>query len=92
MLPRQYIPEDNSEHHTRRRENLKPLQIYFAVVPMNLNSAAVILVLLFAFIVQVSLPYKRVGTTKVLYFICLWTSLSGGSKLAAIASDWSAAG
>jgi hypothetical protein len=21
--PRQYIPEDNSEHHTRRRENLK---------------------------------------------------------------------
>jgi hypothetical protein len=21
---RQYIPEDNSEHHTRRRENLKP--------------------------------------------------------------------
>jgi hypothetical protein len=22
-LTRQYIPEDNSEHHTRRRENLK---------------------------------------------------------------------
>jgi hypothetical protein len=22
---RQYIPEDNSEHHTRRRENLKSL-------------------------------------------------------------------
>jgi hypothetical protein len=24
---RQYIPEDNSEHHTRRRENLKSLII-----------------------------------------------------------------
>jgi hypothetical protein len=23
---RQYIPEDNSEHHTRRRENLKSLK------------------------------------------------------------------
>jgi hypothetical protein len=27
---RQYIPEDNSEHHTRRRENLKS-HIYFIV-------------------------------------------------------------
>jgi hypothetical protein len=29
---RQYIPEDNSEHHTRRRENLKShiiIQIFF---------------------------------------------------------------
>jgi hypothetical protein len=25
---RQYIPEDNSEHHTRRRENLKSHIIY----------------------------------------------------------------
>jgi hypothetical protein len=24
---RQYIPEDNSEHHTRRRENLKSHEI-----------------------------------------------------------------
>jgi hypothetical protein len=23
IFTRQYIPEDNSEHHTRRRENLK---------------------------------------------------------------------
>jgi hypothetical protein len=28
---RQYIPEDNSEHHTRRRENLKShtIPVYF---------------------------------------------------------------
>jgi hypothetical protein len=25
---RQYIPEDNSEHHTRRRENLKSHMVY----------------------------------------------------------------
>jgi hypothetical protein len=25
---RQYIPEDNSEHHTRRRENLKSHKAY----------------------------------------------------------------
>jgi hypothetical protein len=25
---RQYIPEDNSEHHTRRRENLKSHKQY----------------------------------------------------------------
>jgi hypothetical protein len=25
---RQYIPEDNSEHHTRRRENLKSQKVY----------------------------------------------------------------
>jgi hypothetical protein len=24
---RQYIPEDNSEHHTRRRENLKSYNV-----------------------------------------------------------------
>jgi hypothetical protein len=30
---RQYIPEDNSEHHTRRRENLKSdLRLYFPSV------------------------------------------------------------
>jgi hypothetical protein len=29
---RQYIPEDNSEHHTRRRENLKS-HIYFLGLP-----------------------------------------------------------
>jgi hypothetical protein len=26
---RQYIPEDNSEHHTRRRENLKSHMVLF---------------------------------------------------------------
>jgi hypothetical protein len=30
---RQYIPEDNSEHHTRRRENLKSNKIYFSLIP-----------------------------------------------------------
>jgi hypothetical protein len=30
---RQYIPEDNSEHHTRRRENLKSHNIYFSLIP-----------------------------------------------------------
>jgi hypothetical protein len=29
---RQYIPEDNSEHHTRRRENLKPQEQTFTNV------------------------------------------------------------
>jgi hypothetical protein len=50
--------------------------MYFAVVLMNLISAAVILVLSFAFIVQFSLPYKRVGKAKVLYIcilVCFWT-------------------
>jgi hypothetical protein len=49
--------------------------MYFAVL-MNLISAAVILVLSFAFIVQFSLPYKRVGKAKVLYIcivVCFWT-------------------
>jgi hypothetical protein len=32
---RQYIPEDNSEHHTRRRENLKSHREYFC--PENIN-------------------------------------------------------
>jgi hypothetical protein len=27
---RQYIPEDNSEHHTRRRENLKSHEVWFS--------------------------------------------------------------
>jgi hypothetical protein len=32
LTTRRYIPEDNSEHHTRRRENLKPhtFQIYLS--------------------------------------------------------------
>jgi predicted anti-sigma-YlaC factor YlaD len=37
---RQYIPEDNSEHHTRRRENLKShrwLLYLFAVYLMSLS-------------------------------------------------------
>jgi hypothetical protein len=29
---RQYIPEDNSEHHTRRRENLKSHYKYFLLI------------------------------------------------------------
>jgi len=29
---RQYIPEDNSEHHTRRRENLKSHKVGIYVV------------------------------------------------------------
>jgi hypothetical protein len=29
---RQYIPEDNSEHHTRRRENLKSHMICHVAV------------------------------------------------------------
>jgi hypothetical protein len=32
---RQYIPEDNSEHHTRRRENLKSHIILFFIVIKN---------------------------------------------------------
>jgi hypothetical protein len=28
QFTRQYIPEDNSKHHTRRRENLKSHKIY----------------------------------------------------------------
>jgi hypothetical protein len=30
---RQYIPEDNSEHHTRSRENLKSHTGYFSRSP-----------------------------------------------------------
>jgi hypothetical protein len=30
---RQYIPEDNSEHHTRRRKNLKSHNIYISLIP-----------------------------------------------------------
>jgi hypothetical protein len=40
--------------------------MYFAVVLVNLISAAVILVLSFAFIDHFSLPNKRVGKAKVL--------------------------
>jgi hypothetical protein len=29
---RQYIPEDNSEHHTRRRENFKSHKVYKVLV------------------------------------------------------------
>jgi hypothetical protein len=29
FFKRQYIPEDNSEHHTRRRENWKSHNMYF---------------------------------------------------------------
>jgi hypothetical protein len=50
--------------------------MYFTVVLMYLISAAVILVLSFAFIVQFSLPYKRVGKAKVFFvciLVCLWT-------------------
>jgi hypothetical protein len=32
---RQYIPEDNSEHHTHRRENLKSQIIIMSVVPLG---------------------------------------------------------
>jgi hypothetical protein len=37
---RQYIPEDNSEHHTRRRENLKShiLSRYDDVVTNEMRS------------------------------------------------------
>jgi hypothetical protein len=38
---RQYIPEDNSEHHTRRRENLKSyknLPVDFAMTVRNRKS------------------------------------------------------
>jgi hypothetical protein len=31
---RQYIPEDNSEHHTRRRENLKSHEINHLLRPV----------------------------------------------------------
>jgi hypothetical protein len=36
---RQYIPEDNSEHHTRRRENLKSHRVSLLVwhLPVNLS-------------------------------------------------------
>jgi hypothetical protein len=33
----QYIPEDNSEHHTRRRENLKSHTVIHIVYPSILN-------------------------------------------------------
>jgi hypothetical protein len=40
-ITRQYIPEDNSEHHTRRRENLKShkvkLYFYYNFVIKELN-------------------------------------------------------
>jgi hypothetical protein len=32
----QYIPEDNSEHHTRRRENLKSHTVYICLSVANL--------------------------------------------------------
>jgi hypothetical protein len=35
---RQYIPEDNSEHHTRRRENLKS-NLYFKLILFVLNAS-----------------------------------------------------
>jgi hypothetical protein len=35
-LTRQYIPEDNSEHHTRRRENLKSRIFFSFILPWNL--------------------------------------------------------
>jgi hypothetical protein len=44
-LTRQYNPEDSSEHHTRRRENLKSHRLYghqneahfFLLVPVQKN-------------------------------------------------------
>jgi hypothetical protein len=33
---RQYIPEDNSEHHTRRRENLKSHNLEFCLFSIEL--------------------------------------------------------
>jgi hypothetical protein len=38
---RQYIPEDNSEHHTRRRENLKSHLFKLAVFLSSLMMEAV---------------------------------------------------
>jgi hypothetical protein len=35
---RQYIPEDNSEHHTRRRENLKSHMMYFGLMEIYRES------------------------------------------------------
>jgi hypothetical protein len=37
---RQYIPEDNSEHHTLRRENLKSHRLYLFLkhTSVNLNT------------------------------------------------------
>jgi hypothetical protein len=34
---RQYIPEDNSEHHTRRRENLKSHKEETAIIISKLS-------------------------------------------------------
>jgi hypothetical protein len=43
---RQYIPEDNSEHHTRRRENLKSHIIKIcSIVPDNLTQPSTVRVL-----------------------------------------------
>jgi hypothetical protein len=36
---RQYIPEDNSEHHTRRRENLKSHTVIFNWTEFNKTTA-----------------------------------------------------
>jgi hypothetical protein len=40
---RQYIPEDNSEHHTRRRENLKSHILYTLLIykPLYFNYNAI---------------------------------------------------
>jgi hypothetical protein len=32
---RQYIPEDNSEHHTRRRENLKSQMVGYILTDVS---------------------------------------------------------
>jgi hypothetical protein len=44
---RQYIPEDNSEHHTRRRENLKSHTLGFlhflSQQPVQANAVALLL-------------------------------------------------
>jgi hypothetical protein len=39
---RQYIPEDNSEHHTRRRENLKShiMKIIYTINEETFNAAS----------------------------------------------------
>jgi hypothetical protein len=37
---RQYIPEDNSEHHTRRRENLKSHMIFDVLTAASMKMTA----------------------------------------------------
>jgi hypothetical protein len=38
---RQYNPEDNSEHHTRRRENLKSHMVFTDIFPVAAVAATV---------------------------------------------------